>query len=493
MLNIKIKLFSKDNFLTSFIILCLTLSVFINYFHYDEAWYFYIVQSYDGENFYNFDQNKTYIQNFYKYLLYIFSSDLTFIENYYSLRFISFFSIICSFFLIRKIYFQYLIINKRYFFFGYIFLLFWFCFNPGGISARPDALVSLFNVLLIFIVLRNSKLISYFLIICLLCVSIHPNFAPIIMTGIYFLIKENTLFYKDKNNLIFLLIGLIISYLLLIFAIKDFTNIKELINIYQERFNHYTETSYSAEALNNYFKKVLNDLFLQTRLFHLKLFYPKLSFFLTFIFLITAWFLIINSNKNNNKVIKSTLVLFVFTYIFFVLSPTKWSHHLSSIVILIIIITPPLINRIVNKILKKNFFLKSIIMIKIFLIFLLINNFYIHSKNNYFLYKFLKKNEILNQLTLFNNLKILDKKFLILSNKFLDSSFYSDPEFALIFNQFNYLGNDFKKISLSPDILILHENSNFIKNFFEKKFFIKYKLVNYFFYEEKKYNFFISN
>ena len=63
MLNIKIKLFSKDNFLTSFIILCLTLSVFINYFHYDEAWYFYIVQSYDGENFYNFDQNKTYIQN----------------------------------------------------------------------------------------------------------------------------------------------------------------------------------------------------------------------------------------------------------------------------------------------------------------------------------------------------------------------------------------------------------------------------------------------
>ena len=50
------------------------LSLFVNIYHYDEAGYFKVINTYDKNYFYYYNGEIEGIQNFYKYLLYIISS-----------------------------------------------------------------------------------------------------------------------------------------------------------------------------------------------------------------------------------------------------------------------------------------------------------------------------------------------------------------------------------------------------------------------------------
>lgn len=373
--------------------------------------------------------------------------------NFYLLRLYTLFSILVSFFLISKILKKYFINCKNYFFFSYFLFTFWFCFHEGGITNRPDSLVSALIIFFIFSVLefKNNKIYFYSSsVLNILSIFIHPNTIPLIFLNLLFTLL---FFFKKKINLIII----IIFFLLTISYFK-----KDLIELF---FNYQYLTKYYYQGseknlfdINLYFENIKKDLLFQGRFKHLYNFYPFTFYILIFnYFLVFIHLIWIRDFKN--KHFNFVLFLFFLWNIFFLISPTKWSHHFAIIFALLSLILPFLLFSLVkkiNSILNIKIRLKIFTYINLILIFLISFKSLYYFNNNYFLFKFLDKYFGVSHYIFFNKLSKNEIIIQSVNDKMRNKTFYGNPEFKYVFDKANYLGNNSQMIKEKPDFFVAY-------------------------------------
>jgi hypothetical protein len=392
--------------------------------------------------------------------------------NFLLLRFYSFLSIIFSFYLINKILIKYFVNYNNYFIFSYFLFIYWFCFHEGGITNRPDSIVTVLIIYFIFSIFefKNSKIYFYTSsLLNILSIFIHPNTIPLISLNLLFILL---FFLKEKKNLILILI----FFLLTILYFK-----KDLI----ELFSHYQySTKYYYQGfeknlfdINLYFENIKKDLLFQGRFKHLYNFYPFTFYILIFnyflVFIHSIWI-----RDFKNKHFNFFLFLFFLWNIFFLLSPTKWSHHFAIIFALLSLMLPFLLFSLVekiNSILNIKISLKIFSYINLILIFLISFKSLYYFNNNYFLYKFLDKYFEVNHYIFFNKSSKNEIIIQSVNDKMRNKTFYGNPEFKYVFDKANYLGNNSRMIKEKPDFFVAYSRfekcEDYIKTFNSKYIF----------------------
>jgi len=441
------------------------LSIFFNYFGYDEAWFYYISDNY----FYNKDLLSFHNLSFSNPMYAVLLSKVNFIRDinfFFINRFFSLLSIILSFCLINFILIRKFNLCKNYFIFAYFLFAFWFCFHEGGMSARVDSIISFCIVFFLFSVIKLKENTFFFIvstILNFLLILLHPNIIPLIFLNILIFI----FFFKKKllNFPILFLIILFISY----FIKYHFF---EIIDSYNEGVAIYTHGIRTTLLDSNlYFESIKKDILFQGRFKHLYNFYP-----FTFYILIFNYFLVFINliwiRDFKNKHFNFILFLFFLWNIFFLLSPTKWSHHFAIIFALLSLILPFLLFSLVkkiNSILNIKISLKIFSYINLILIFLISLKSLYYFNNNYFLFKFLDKYFQVNQYIFFNKLSKNEIIIQSVNVKMRNKTFYGNPEFKYIFDKANYLGNNSNKIKETPDFFVVYSRfekcEHYIKTF----------------------------
>jgi hypothetical protein len=392
--------------------------------------------------------------------------------NFFLLRIYTFLSIIFSFYLINIILKKYFINYKNYFFFSYFLFVYWFCFHEGGITSRPDSVVSALIVYFIFSVIefKNNKIYIYSSsLLNIFSILIHPNAIPLIFLNLLFI-----LFFCFKKKINFIVI-LILFFSLLLYFRKELT---ELFFDYQySTKNYYQGLTKDLLDPNLYIENIKKDILFQGRFRHLYNFYPFTFYILSFnYFLVFVYLIWIRDFKN--KSFNFFLFLFFLWNIFFLLSPTKWSHHFAIIFGLLSLMLPFILFSLVEK-------LKLIFNIKIsdnifrytnlILIFLISIKSLYYINNNYFLFKLLDKYFEVNGHIFFNKLSKNEITIQSVNSKMKNKTFYGNPEFKYVFDKANYLGNDPKKINEKPDFVVVYSRfekcDDYIKIFNSKYIF----------------------
>ena len=187
-------------------------------------------------------------------------------------------------------------------------------------------------------------------------------------------------------------------------------------------------------------------------------------------------FILIRDFKN--KHFNFVLFLFFLWNIFFLLSPTKWSHHFAIIFALLSLILPFLLFSLVekiNSILNIKISLKIFSYINLILIFLISFKSLYYFNNNYFLFKFLDKYFEVNHYIFFNKLSKNEIIIQSVNDKMRNKTFYANPEFKYVFDKVNYLGNNSNKIKEKPDFFVVYSRfekcEDYIKTFNSKYIF----------------------
>jgi hypothetical protein len=447
------------------------LSVFFNYFTYDEAWFYYVSDNY----FYNKNLLSFHNERFSNPIYAVFLSKINFIKDinfFFVNRFFSLLAIIFSFYLINFILIRKFNLCKNYFIFGHFLFAFWFCFHEGGMSARVDSIISFCIVFFLFSIIKLQESIFFFIastILNFLLILLHPNIIPLIFLNILVFI----FFFKKK------LFNFPILFLIIVFIVY-FTKYHffEIIDSYNEGVAHYTHGNMTTLLdLNLYFESIKKDIFFQGRFRHLYNFYPFTFYILIFnYFLIFIHLIWIKDFKN--KYFNFFILLFFLWNIFFLLSPTKLSHHFAIIFALLSLILPFILFSIAQK-------LKSILNIKIMLnffsyinlilIFLISFKALYYFNNNYFLFKLLDKYFEVSHYIFFNKLSKSEIIIQSINDKMRNKTFYGNPEFKYVFDKANYLGNNSQMIKEKPDFFVVYSRfekcEDYIKTFNSKYIF----------------------
>ena len=438
----------KYNYYTVLIIF----SLFFNYIKYDEVWIFNMVENYSNYNsLISFHNEKIRESLHLKFLSKIYFK----IEylNFFLLRFYALFSILISFYLINKILNKYFINYNNYFIFSYFLFVYWFCFHEGGITNRADSIVSALIIYFIFSILefKNNKIYFYSSsLLNIFFIFIHPNAIPLIILNLIFILF---FFLKKKLNLIIFLI----LFLLTIFYFKK--DLIEMFLYYQDSTKYYYQgISRDLLDINLYIENIKKDLLFEGRFKHLYNFYPFTFYILIFnYFLVFIHLIWIRDFKN--KYFNFVLFLFFLWNIFFLLSPTKWSHHFAIVFALLSLMLPFLLFSLVekiNSILNIKISLKIFSYINLILIFLISFKSLYYFNNNYFLFKFLDKYFEVNHYIFFNKLSKNEIIIQSVNDKMRNKTFYGNPEFKYVFDKANYLGNNSRMIKEKPDFFVVY-------------------------------------
>ena len=209
----KLNIFYNDIFLMTlkkkkFYFLLLFLSLFFNYFEYDEAYFYFITNNIyinGSENdFHNFPLSTVAGKSFLWSLKSLSVINSYFPEIFFLNRLYSFFCITLSFLLVLIILEKNFNYCSRFFFLSYFLFIFWFCFHAGGMTSRYDAQVAFLCVFFIFSIFEYDNNKAYFVIstiINFILILYHPNIIPLIFINFFLFI----FFYlrKKKNYFIF--------------------------------------------------------------------------------------------------------------------------------------------------------------------------------------------------------------------------------------------------------------------------------------------------
>jgi len=392
--------------------------------------------------------------------------------NFFILRIYSFLSIIFSFYLINKILTKHFVNYNNYFIFSYFLFIYWFCFHEGGLTNRPDSIVAALIIYFIFSIFefKNSKIYFYSSsLLNILSIFIHPNTIPLISLNLLFILL---FFFKKKKNLILILIFFLLT---ILYFKKDLI---ELFLYYQYSTKYYYQGfEKNLFDINLYFENIKKDLLFQGRFRHLYNFYPFTFYILIFnYFLVFIHLIWIRDFKN--KHFNFFLILFFLWNIFFLISPTKWSHHFAIIFALLSLILPFLLFSLVkkiNSILNIKIRLKIFTYINLILIFLISFKSLYYFNNNYFLFKFLDKYFQVSHYIFFNKLSKNEIIIQSVNDKMRNKTFYGNPEFKYVFDKANYLGNNSNKINETPDFFVIYSRfekcEDYIKTFNSKYIF----------------------
>ena len=447
------------------------LSIFYNYFTYDEAWFYYVSDNY----FYNQSLLSFHEERFSNPLYAVFLSKINFVRDvnfFFINRLYSFFSIIFSFYFIALILTEKFNFCKNFFIFSYFLFTFWFCFHAGGMSSRVDSIVTFCVVFFVYSIIKLDRNNFFFIIstfINFLLILLHPNIIPLIILNFIIFI------FIFRKKIIKLPILLLIIVFVIYFIKFHFF---ELINYYNHSLAHYVGKESSLLDINLYLNNISKDILFQGRFKHLYNFYPFTFYILIFnYFLVFIHLIWIRDFKN--KHFNFVLFLFFLWNIFFLLSPTKWSHHFAIIFALLSLILPFLLfslEKKINSILNIKISLKIFSYINLILIFLIFFKSLYYLNNNYFLFKFLDKYFEVNNYIFFN--KLFKNEIIIQSvnDKMTNKNFYGNPEFKYVFNKANYLGNNSKKIKEDVEFFVVlsrMEKCDDYEKLFNSKYILK--------------------
>jgi hypothetical protein len=457
-----------------FCISLIIFSLFFNFIRYDEAWIFNITENYSNYKSLITFHNEKIITNWTIYIKFLskiyFKIDYI---NFFLLRIYSFLSIVFSFYLINIILKKYFINYKNYFFFSYFLFVYWFCFHDGGITSRPDSIVSALIVYFIFSIIefKNNKIYIYSSsLLNIFSIIIHPNAIPLIFLNLLFI-----LFFCFKKKIDFILILTLFLLLFLYFR-------KELIDLFfhyqYSTKNYYQGSTRDLLDFNLYIENIKKDILFQGRFRHLYNFYPFTFYILSFNYFLVFFYLIwIRDFKN--KYFNFFLFLFFLWNAFFLLSPTKWAQHFAIIFALLCLMLPFLLFSLVEKFklflnikTSSNIF-KYFSLILILLISLKSLNYF---HNNYFLYKLLGKYFEVNNYIFFNKLFKNEIVIQSVNDKMKNKNFYGNPEFKYVFNKANYLGNNSKKIKEEVEFFVVlsrNERCDDYEKLFNSKYILK--------------------
>ena len=467
----------KKNKLNSSVIyffIIITLSFFFNYFGYDEAWFYYVTNNiyyHDSDN--DFSDIPLFVGKSFMWAVRSLSLLNYFNDFFFLNRIYSFFSIILSFIIICKILKKNFYFCNNYFFISYSLFTFWFCFHEGGMTSRYDSQVTFLCVFFIFSIFEYNNNKAYFVISTIInsiLILYHPNVIPLIFVNIFFIYLY---FFKKKKKLFFFLIILFFS---LIFFIKDY--LLKLLEFYNSMTPFfYDGNKRSLLDINLYLENIKKDILFQGRFKHLYNFYPFAFYILIFnYFLIFIHLIWIRDFKN--KHFNFVLFLFFLWNIFFLLSPSKWSHHFAIIFALLSLMLPFLLFSLFEKIkliLNIKISLKIFSYTNLILIFLISFKSLYYFNNNYFLFKFLDKYFEVNQYIFFNKLSENETIIQSINDKMRNKTFYGNPEFKYIFDKSNYLGNNANKIKETPDFFVVYSRfekcEDYVKTFNSKYIF----------------------
>ena len=452
-------------------IVLIIFSLFLNFINYDEAWIFSMAENYSNYKSLITFHNEEIRESFYLKFLSKIYFKLDYI-NFFLLRIYSFLSIIFSFYLINKILIKHFVNYNNYFIFSYFLFTYWFCFHEGGITNRPDSIVTVLIIYFIYSILEFKINKIYFYSSSLLnifSIFIHPNAIPLIILNLLLILFFS---FKKKLNLIIVLILILLT----VFYFK-----KDLIEVFLH-YQYLTKYYYQGITrdlldINVYIENIKKDLLLQGRFKHLYSFYP-----FTFYILIFTYFLVfihlIWIRDFKNKHFNFILFLFFLWNIFFLLSPTKWSHHFAIIFALLSLMLPFILFFLVEKInsvLNIKISLKIFSYINLILIFLISFKSLYYFNNNYFLFKFLDKYFEVSHYIFFNKLSKSEIIIQSINDKMRNKTFYGNPEFKYVFDKANYLGNNSNKIKEKPDFFVVYSRfekcEDYIKTFNSKYIF----------------------
>lgn len=431
--NIKKKVdkYFFDFFFITYCILVL-LSFFYNFFEYDESWIFHIIINYKNDLTSTYSIPLAFGQSIYIELLSLFNlSDDP--QNYFSNRVISLLAIFGNIFLIFKIITDDKKHNCNQILLICLFLYsFWFCFNEGGMSSRPDSLFSFLLFFLIYSFLQYKQKYYLFLIsstLNIFFIFYHP-------IGFYVLFINYCFLYCIISKKFFFLFNFIILFFLLI--LFTFTNIPQ--NFF-ESYNNFIIRFTGKEIIEIkdifliLFNNISRDVLLKGRASHL-LGYSVYSF-IYFCILYSISIYAIYYFKNGNKNFKTFIFIFITLNIFYLILPNKWRHHLGVIVpVLIMIFYYMQTNHIKEGSFFKNNNNLRLINILLMIILLFRVDYYI--SNNFFLKNYLNKFFDTNKISYFKKLNLEQKKIDTLSYKLENLTFISDPVFKYVFNRSNY-------------------------------------------------------
>jgi hypothetical protein len=474
------------------------LSIFTNFFHWDEAFYIFSSENLRNNAVYeNLDNQKIIFRKHYIFLLskigaYVHQDSLYYINRIVSLFFTSMTFILMIKFL-KLFYFK----HKNFFIFSYVLFIFWYCFHPGGISSRVDSLSGFLTLYLLysyFIILNyrnfNHFHLSVFLNLYFLLWDPGKIFPLVLLSFIFILF----FFIKEKNY--YLILNFLLSsitVLLIFFGNEENIRSASDLIIYLNQLSNENFNSGKINNIQSYFDNFIKDLSLNGRFNHLKIFFKSTYYLILFLYFYVGCFFIYilkNYTKKDNK------IFFVLSYFFYVnfflfISPNKWLHHFTQPIIILCCIIPFIVNKLfINLRYSLNFF-------TIPLIFFLIFKFYNYSVNNYYLYKNLKKNNFtISNTNFFYKLNQTDKTINVIKKNKKIKNFTADPIFKYIFNEITFLGtHNIKKLKIPPDLIILQSQpwvSDELKQF-EKKFKNNYFLFDKVSFNNYSWNFYLKN
>jgi hypothetical protein len=415
------------------------ISVFLNFFHYDEALMHQKILNYNlyGAFINDHGHEMTFARSYYSLFSKLSNIDNIF-QTYFILRIFSIFSIISILFLIKVIIYKFYKEYINYIFIPFSINVLWFCFFSGGLSLRFDSLVSLCVLFSLFSFLKfksdkNVYLVYLSFALSTLCISLHPNFLLPLLFTLPTIFKN--IFNSDQSSLnkvikiVFIVIVLILSLNLTIFSKLNLENLYLYLYKTTQYFNVSLEYSYESRFdLFGLFLNIKKDLIDFARLNHLKNF-NTINYYILIILLI--YFVISLFRKNKNFYKKKLLNYYVFISLSFLfLIPNKWAHHLS---VLVPLLTLNFVSIFSDSALRNNKSFKNYLFI--FFISLIFLRLEYHLKNNIFFYKFLNNNIIdISHLNYFKKIRIDEAKINQINKNKAGKIFYSNPEHKYLFN-----------------------------------------------------------
>lgn len=445
-----------NNIFIIFSYFAIFISIFTNYYHYDEA----LVN--DGIIGYSKIKSFVMINNhnlespfnkFFSYLIYILNPDPLKPENYFYNRIINLIFIVIGFIYLLKILNKFFISNKKFFYLSYGLYIYWFCFHSGGMTSRFDSILASLIIIYIYYYLislhfykKTGFYFTYLLNFILL--SCHPFFLyPLLISAIYIL-KIN--WNKKYIFIILTIVGLIFFFPLLIFDKINLVNIHKYYLNFIYFLNSHLENNYNAK-FDFFFliKNIIKDLLFLTsasRFGHLHYYSMASYLVLVSLVIINIFFYFIETSKNH-KIINSIGIYFL---IVLFISPNKWAHHLSILVVIYSIIISSWASFFIkhfdnNFRLKKyfcfikkiNFNLLSIIFLFLFITF----NFISFSRHNYNLYLTIKENfPKIAKLEFFSKSKSIEENLSNISVSLRNKKYYSYPNLIHMFPESKYIG-----------------------------------------------------
>ena len=488
------------NFFFFFGVLTLSLSIFFNYFYYDDAWILKMLSN-NTKGIYNtwgldVPRGAEYLYDF----LFLFNKHYDDYRYYFLSRVIFLFFTVLNLILAFQITNKYLKFEKKYFIFFIIIFVYWFSFHSGGITSRPDSLISFcltFTLFSYFYFNENKTFFFISVFINIFLFFYHPLIFYILCLNLFFIFL---LYFEKKINLNFLLL-LFAFFVSLFFLNFERLEIyfKDIFRIFVPHYNNdinINKVLSFQEILSFFYTNIYKDLSLKGRVisvyYESKITLILFSFlyficFLNFYFFFKKKFFYLKL-KDEKKFFFIFIFIFISLNFFYLLMPNKWGHHLALIVPILGILNMYFIKYLSKFFTKDNF--DKIIRMVIFLIslfFLVKANYYFN--NNLILKKFLNIYFSTDKIFYFKKLTLEENVITNLSEKYKNKKILGNPAFYYLFNKSYFIGENIiylkKRI---PDIIIVPGAKKKFCNYYSKRLNHNFMQKDIFIFNAKKWS-----